>query len=74
MSQNLPAQCDSCINRLTMGSCKAFAKIPEEIVVWGEPHDKPTATQKNAIVWEFKPGKESELEDWKSLHDAGRKS
>jgi hypothetical protein len=72
MSHSLPIECNSCIHRLTNSSCRAFSQIPEDIVVWAAPHDKPTPSQKNEIVWQFKPGKESELEDWKSLQNAGR--
>lgn len=72
--QGLPVHCHSCVHLFKKpNACKAFPQgIPAEIITWAAPHSEPTPTQKNEIVWEFKPGKETELEDWKSLQNAGR--
>lgn len=67
----VPSACDSCIHRLTDGSCEAFTRIPDRFIVWGESHTTPIPDQKNRVVWEFAPGTEPEFEDWKSLQEAG---
>jgi hypothetical protein len=71
--QELPVQCLSCVHldKKKGDACKAFPKIPQNILVWGDAHNEPTPTQKNEIVWQLEPGKETEYEDWKSLQDAG---
>ena len=68
MTQVNPAACDSCANRVTTGTCLAFPQgIPDNILVWGEPHNSPTTSQKNKIVWEFAPVTEQEFEQWKAF-------
>ena len=70
MTENLPIICDSCLHRRTLSTCDAFpALIPEEILVWGDPHTSPTATQGNEIVWEFAPGTEPEFDTWKNFRE-----
>jgi len=69
--QTLPIVCNSCIHRLSAGTCEAFPKgIPEEFLIDAKPHTTPTSGQKNAIVWEFAPGTETEFQDWKDLVEA----
>lgn len=71
MTQILPIPCNSCIHRIDDTTCRAFPKgIPEDIRVWGDPHNKPTTSQDNKIVWEFAPGTEPEYEDWKAFQEA----
>jgi hypothetical protein len=70
MTTKLPVACDSCIRRLTDTTCQAFPEeIPDDILVWGEPHNTPTKGQKNTIVWEFAPGTEGEFQDWKESRE-----
>ena len=74
MTEQLPIVCNSCLHRLTNTTCNAFPKgIPEDIRVWGDPHNTPTASQANKIVWEFAPGTEQEFQDWKNFQEAGSK-
>lgn len=60
-----PAVCDSCIHRINKTACEAFDRIPESILEYGETHDAPISDQQNGIVWEFAPGTDSALEDWR---------
>jgi hypothetical protein len=67
----LPIACDSCKNRISLTTCLAFPKgIPDDIKVWGSPHNTPTTSQANKIVWEFAPGTEPEFEAWKEFVEA----
>lgn len=44
--------CQNCKNYLSDLSCQAFKKIPDEILLKGNPHDKPLKNQGNDIVFE----------------------
>lgn len=70
--QQVPSVCDSCIHRISDGTCDAFpGGIPEQFILDAEPHTTPTTSQKNKIVWEFAPGTETEFQDWKEYREAG---
>lgn len=44
--------CQNCKNYLGDLSCQAFKRIPDEILIKGNPHEKPLKDQQNDIVFE----------------------
>lgn len=74
MSRQTPSVCDSCVQRITADSCRAFDSIPLDILSKGSTHDRPREFQRNDVVWEFAPGTEQEFDDWRRLRDLGQVS
>lgn len=70
MTSRFPALCDSCANlRVNGSSCPAYPDlIPEDIRVWAGNHHKKRSDQTGDTVWEFKPGKQAELDAWEALN------
>tara|TARA_R110000744_G_scaffold225431_1_gene343812 strand:+ start:731 stop:919 length:189 start_codon:yes stop_codon:yes gene_type:complete len=50
-NENFPI-CNKCKHQLKNLKCKAFNKIPNEILLGENNHTKPLPTQKNNIVFE----------------------
>jgi hypothetical protein len=57
IGKNEPLQkviCNSCENHIIYDKCKAFDKIPDEIIFGKNDHSKPLEGQKNNVVYEPK--------------------
>lgn len=65
--QEIPIVCNSCERRISGAACEAFDRIPDRILVWGDPHNSPVPGQQNSKVWKFAIGTENELETWKKF-------
>lgn len=46
--------CQNCKNYFSDLSCQAFKRIPDEILLKGNPHTEPLKDQGNDIVFEEK--------------------